>query len=108
MATNRALWRTQDTSNNAHDGDGDLALLPKPSAKCGLRNKQCGGARGLYNGPTACCDPHTSCVKLNYYYSRCMAPADAAVALANSNANLAEQQKVTSYRKTNILPTPKS
>ena len=55
-------------------------------------------------GPTSCCDPQTSCVKLNYYYSRCMTKADAALELASSGAAAADQAKVTSYRAHETLP----
>ena len=44
-----------------------------------MTNKQCGGARGLYNGPQgACCESEAKCVRLNKYYSRCLKPADIA------------------------------
>ena len=52
-------------SDNAYDGLGDLALQVKSNATCAAKNTQCGGGKGLYNGPTKCCDPATSCVHLN-------------------------------------------
>ena len=53
-----------NTADHAVDGATDLGLMTKSTAVCSQANKQCGGAPGLYDGPTVCCDTSLSCVKL--------------------------------------------
>ena len=84
----------QNTDDHANDGATDLALLAKPTEVCAAANKQCGGAPGLYNGPTVCCDGSLSCMRLNYYYMRCMTADQAAAARASFGADLSAQQSV--------------
>ena len=84
----------QKTDDHANDGSTDLALLSKPTEVCAAVAKQCGGAPGLFNGPTTCCDAALSCVRLNYYYARCMTADQAAAARSSFGADLSAQQSV--------------
>lgn len=36
----------------------------------GATSQSCGGAKGLYYGPTSCCNPAEVCVQQNYYVSQ--------------------------------------
>jgi hypothetical protein len=96
------------SADHAFDGITDIALLSKPSEVCAAANKQCGGAPGLYSGPSGvCCDSKLSCVRLNYYYSRCMSAADAAAAVASFGANAAAQASVVAgWQAARTSPPP--
>jgi hypothetical protein len=95
----------QNTDDHANDGSTDLALLAKPTEVCSAANKQCGGAPGLYNGPTVCCDAALGCARLNYYYARCMTQEQAAMARSSFGADLkAQQSVVTGWQAARMPP----
>lgn len=73
----------------------------------GKTNKQCGGARGMYNGPTTCCSAHDTCVQHNYYYSQCLPPAEAAHADVASAAELAHSTAANAADKALAAKTVK-
>jgi hypothetical protein len=101
----QCIPNAQNTDDNANDGLTDLALLSKPTEVCSSANKQCGGAPGLYNGPTVCCDAALNCARLNYYYARCMTLEQAAAARASFGADLkAAQSVVTGWQAARTPP----
>jgi len=98
---------SQSTRDHANDGTTDIALLTKPTAVCSATGKQCGGAPGLFNSPTVCCEASVSCVRLNFYYSRCMSADQAAAARVSFGTDTSAQQSVVSgWQAARTPPSP--
>lgn len=93
-------------ADNALDGKTDLALMPRNTAVCASNSGQCGGAKGLYQGPAVCCDVRAVCTNLNYYVSMCLYPDQVAAEKESFGANLAAQQSVVDGWKAARTPPP--
>jgi Fungal cellulose binding domain len=73
-------------ADHAYDGQTDLGIMPRNPAKCATNMAACGGAKGLYDGPTGCCSPRDRCIYLNSYLSMCLTPGDQETKIRASQA----------------------
>ena len=90
----QCIPNTVDSGDHSQDGSVDLSLVARSTASCAASGRQCAGAKGLWSGPSSCCNPAERCYRLNYYIGECLTPAAAAEAGNTYGANVAAQEKV--------------